>query len=50
MNQKERNHIKTDMRRDLLGHEVFRTAEDEDDGLEFLKAAAKLPELIKNIL
>jgi len=47
MTQEERNHIKTDMRRDLLGHRVFRLDKEEDEALEFLKAAAKPPELIK---
>ena len=49
MTQKERNHIKADMRRDLLIHRVFRPDEqtEEDQALDLLTAAAKLPELIK---
>lgn len=49
MTQERRDHIKADMRRDLLIHRVFRPDEqiEEDQALDLLTAAAKPPELIK---
>jgi hypothetical protein len=49
MTQEKRDHIKADMRRDLLIHRVFRPDEqtEEDQALDLLTAAAKPPELIK---
>ena len=49
MAQERRDHIKADMRRDLLIHRVFRPDEqtEEDQALDLLTAAAKPPELIK---
>ncbi|MGB7128135.1 MAG: hypothetical protein WBD50_03470, partial [Candidatus Rhabdochlamydia sp.] len=48
MTQERRDHIKADMRRDLLIHRVFRPDEqtEEDQALDLLTAAAKPPELI----
>lgn len=49
MAQEKRDHIKADMRRDLLIHRVFRPDEqtEEDQALDLLTAAAKPPELIE---
>lgn len=49
MTQERRDHIKADMRRNLLIHRVFRPDEqaEEDQALDLLTAAAKPPELIK---